>query len=127
MSRLLRTLTSLWLAIALAGVPLPSFSQLSNVGEAHHCMSMQQDANDTVAGSIADTAPHTCQHCKDRGCSDKNCSGSGCQPCHSISFIHPVAVTDLPIDLAVPAFTPVERRSSHSSPPLLRPPVRIHS
>lgn len=121
-----RKLLSLLISLLLALSPFASLDVAAAIAGKGHCMVMDADDNHSVAGKISysedDHAMRDCAHCQDDSCNDNSCASQGCST-GSLSLINVK-------ELAIPGYLPLRQFSSldtdlfsHTSPPLLRPPV----
>ncbi len=120
-----RKLLSLMISLLLALSPFASLDVAAAISGEGHCMMMETASSDSVGAGYAhsdEKTGHNCPHCQDDGCNDNGCASHGCSA-GSLSLINNEA-------LAADAYTSLQQSEqpntnllSHTSPPLLRPPV----
>jgi hypothetical protein len=129
MRLLLNRLSTAWLVLALIVAPIQATALPVVSLTGNDCPMMQDNqqsvhaAHDMSSHASADDAAPQCPDCLDRGCDDGHCAGNSCFSVHM--------QLSLPVSLLVfsdgPGLDPqpdyIDRPSSLTPPPLLRPPV----
>jgi hypothetical protein len=116
MKPMLKILSTIWLSIVLATVPLQALTAVVAVADADPCQMHTVDGDSVMADE-------GCPNCDDHNCNSEDCNHQGCasfhiQPAkltqlHSLPVMHPAA----------PAMMTAANHSSRSTPPLLKPPA----
>ena len=116
MKLMLKTLSTLWLAIALAIAPLQAMTATVAAADAEPCQMH-------VAGGDNGMAEDNCPSCDNHDCSSNGCNHQGCTSVH-IQIAQLLQVYNIPaLQPVAPALMRTSDHPSIDTPPLLRPPA----
>ena len=115
MKPMLKVLSTLWLSVVLATMPLQAFTAVA-AADADPCEMHTVDSDSVMADE-------SCPGCDDHSCNMEGCNHQGCASFH----LQPAKLTQLcnfPVmQPAAPQQMTVSDHSSRNIPPLLRPPA----
>ncbi len=121
-------LLSLLVSLLLVLSPFVPADVAAAAAGSEHCVMTGMDTNDSVSGAphmnaSASQAMPACQHCAGDSCNDNTCADHGCSSSHIFSLttsgrmpLRQIIVTRYLAGVTI-------NLQSHSSAPLLRPPV----
>lgn len=116
MKPMLKVLSTIWLSIVLATMPLQALTAAEWVADADPCQ-MHSMHGDSV---VADEG---CPNCNDHNCDNEGCDYKGCTSFH-IQLAKLTPLCTLPVmHPATLVQTTVSDHTSRTTPPLLRPPA----
>lgn len=116
MKPMLKVLSTIWLSIVLATMPLQALTAAVTVADIDPCQMHTVDGDSVMADE-------SCPNCDDHNCNSEGCSHQGCASFH-IQLAKLTPLCTLPIlHPATLVQTTVSDHTSRTTAPLLRPPA----
>lgn len=116
MKPMLKVLSTFWLTIVLATMPLQALTAAVTVADVDPCEMHSMHGDSTAADE-------GCPNCNDHNCDSEGCNHQGCASFH-IQLAKLTQLYTLPVmHPATLAQTTLADHTSRTTPPLLRPPA----